>query len=179
MPWVFSGPVVAERGAECLGGVPGPFFDWSLLSRHWFFAKRLSKHRLTEDRPTHSSPQFSGQGGPFFQPTGRKNAQAARPVRTCGTYYLISNYLYVVFPFVRLFWLTNIPVCPVWCVPVCPGKTPQNHRLLWKTSGRGAERPQEPRTCAGRQGNRHPEVERPSLGNLAARHGPLFDEPKL
>ena len=49
---------------------------------------------------------------------------------TCNSYYLYQYYV------------RGVGVCTVWSVGVCTGKTPGNHRLLWKTPAQGAERPQ-------------------------------------
>ena len=45
---------------------------------------------------------------------------------------LVRSYLYVRFPFGPVVSARTLPVYPVWCLPVCPCKTPRNHRVLWK-----------------------------------------------
>ncbi len=76
--WRYASPRVRPMASDC---------SWELLSQHWFFAKRLSKHRRT-GAGLHIHPLNFRLGRAVFQSEGRRNAQAV------GLYVLVWLYLH-------------------------------------------------------------------------------------
>ena len=120
-----------------------------MVSRHWFFAKRLSKHRLIGSS-LHIHPINFRLGRAVFPSfaTQRMN----RP--TACTYLELLfdlNYLYVLFPFVRSFQALIFPFVRSGVFPFVRGKQPGITGFCGKPTG---EPLSGPMSILGQEGHR-------------------------